>query len=362
MYGTNITGLILAGGAGTRLRPFSYVRPKPMMPVINKPLLQYQIELLRGYGISEIVLCLGREHTEVVRFFGDGHELGVNISYSIEETPLGTAGAIRNAEQYIRNDTVLAMNGDGILDFDLSELADFHSAKHAEATIGLVHVPKPTPCGVVVRDDDSRIRAFQEPDRDLKRSLGSQAVTSTETATVNAGIYVISRAAILSMDPGVEISIEKQFFPALISDGVAVFGHVLDGYWIDIGSPQTYLQANMDLLSGKTLACLPGETVASGYRVQGTVCVDATAQVASTVVLGDAVKIGARVRIGELTSIGSGCIISDGADVEGSVLLENVKIGSGSHIRGCVIDRDSEVGEGVSLGSRSIIGAGSRII
>ena len=356
-------GVIIAGGAGTRLRPFTYVRPKPMMPVVNKPLLQYQVELLKRHGITDIVLCIGSGNSAIEQYFADGSEFGVRIAYSIEETPLGTAGAVRYAEPHFgAHDTMIVLNGDGLIDYDLSVIARFHAERHADVTIGLAEVPRPTPSGIVKIDPENRIVSFDEPDDAGKKLLLSGECEALGFVLVNAGLYVISRTSMERVPYGAECSIEKDFFPSLIRDNEAIFGFELTGYWSDIGSPRNYLRTHHDLLSGKADVCLSGERMSGGYLAMENVRVDPSAFISSEVHIGAGSEIRSGSRITGLTSIGPRCLVGENASIENCVLLENVVIGEGCTLKNCIIDCNSIIGNNISLSDNSVVAASSVVI
>jgi NDP-sugar pyrophosphorylase family protein len=357
-----MTGVIIAGGAGTRLRPLTNSRPKPMMPLAGKPLLQYQVELLRKHAVTDVVFCVGGDVDAVRQHFGAGERYGVRVAYSVESSPLGTAGAVRFAEPYLQSDTLVVMNGDSLIDYDLSAMVRFHSDMKADATIGLMEVPRPTPCGVVTTDAEKRVTAFHEPDLEAKRMLAADRPAEAGTATVNSGVYVIARARLVIIPFGVESSIEKQFFPSIISDGRRVYGFPVSGYWADIGNAGNYLQAHHDLLAGKVDAEILGERTAAGYWTTGECEVAASAEVLPGAHLGAGSKVGPGARITGFAAIGPGCVIGDGSLVDGCVLLENVVVGSGCVLRNSVVDRDSTIGDGVQLADNSVVAAGSVVL
>ncbi|MEN6521692.1 MAG: NDP-sugar synthase [Armatimonadota bacterium] len=352
------TALILAGGAGTRLRPLTYHRPKPMVPIANKPILQYQMELMRRHGISEIVLCVGAGTDAVRDYFGNGDSLGIKIHYSIEDTPLGTAGAVKNAEQYLGSGSFLIMNGDGLVDYDLSSIISFHYYKNADVTIGLMKVPTPTPCGIVKTDSDNRVISFEEPDKTQKKTLGTNAAT-TGFALVNAGVYLISSESLRSIPKGREFSMESEFFPSMIANGKNVYASLLFGKGLDIGAPNQYLNAHYELFAGKIDAEIAGQPTEGGYRMEGDSEIDPSAKIDSGVYIGPGCRIGPHAKISEYSSVGPGCIIGENTVINASALLENVTIGNNCLLRACIIDCDSTVGDDITLGNESILPKGS---
>ncbi len=224
--------LILVGGKGERLRPITNNMPKPMVPVNGRPFLQYHIEELKKAGIKDIVLCTGYLSHKIKEYFGDGSKFSVKISYSVEKTPLGTAGAIKNTEKYI-NDTFIVLNGDSYLKLDYNKLINFHKSKKAKLTIALLKIKDPRRYGLVSIDESAKIISFDEKTNNTKGKL------------INGGIYIVE-PDILKTIPGlVKVSLEKEIFPKLIKQK-NVYGFVVNNYFIDIGTKESYMKAQED--------------------------------------------------------------------------------------------------------------------
>ena len=230
--------IILIGGFGTRLRPLTCNTPKPLLPVLNKPFSLYQIELLKKYGIKDIILCMAYLPSEFKKYFGDGKKFGVKISYAVEKTPLGTGGAIKNAEKFV-NDSVLIFNGDVLTEINLAKLIQFHKNKKSKATISLVSVPDPTSYGLVETAKDGKILQFLE-----KPSTNQITVD-----TINAGTYIFEPEIFKEMPPDVVYSVERELFPALLNKKIPFYGYIYSAYWIDIGTTEKYLQVHNDLMN-----------------------------------------------------------------------------------------------------------------
>ena len=238
--------VVMAGGEGSRLRPLTINRPKPLVPVCNMPVMEHIIELLKLHGISDIIVTLHYLAEEIVSYFGDGKEFGVNIVYSIEDEPLGTAGSVKKAEQHL-DDTFLIVSGDALTDFDLAEVFRFHQEKKALATITLTRVENPLEFGVVITDEDSRIRRFLE-----KPSWGE-----VFSDTINTGIYVLEPEIFDYMEPRKSYDWSKDIFPEILEREHSLYGCVVEGYWCDIGNLQQYRQANYDTFSKKVRTTIP---------------------------------------------------------------------------------------------------------
>ncbi len=332
------------------------------MPLANKPLVEYQVELMARHGARDVVFCAGVGAEAVEDYFKEYSTSELLVKFSIETTPLGTAGAVRFAEPHMNEDTVVVTNGDNLVDYDLSALVEFHKKNRADATIGLMTVPSPTPCGIVRTDDAGRVTAFEEPSEAIKKALASGQIKPDGVVTVNSGIYVLEREALLRIAYGANCSIEREFFPSLVRDGLRVFGYPLAGYFLDIGTPAAYLRAHRDVLSGAVEVDIIGNREPAGFWSMGEVQIDPSAKVSSRCHLGLGCRIGAGAVIDDFSSIGAGCVIGDGAKIEGSVLLENVVVGAGAMLVGAILDKDSRLGDGAVLGAGSIVASGSILL
>ena len=338
----SITAVILAGGQGTRLRPLTNSRPKPVVPLLNIPFLAYQLTLLRRHGVARVVLSCSYLVDEIRQAMGDGRRWGVSLEYVVEAEPLGTAGGVRNAADLVRG-LVVVLNGDILTDADVSAMLRFHAERGSRATIFLTRVEDTSPYGLVELVD-GRVRRFVEKPSPADRT----------TDTINAGIYVLDAALLGRIPAGRVASMEREFFPGLLADAVPCFGWVGDCYWIDIGSPAKYRQAHLDLLAGGVKTDL-GLTGASGDRrsIADDAAVGARAQVTAPVVVGAACRIEEDARVGPSTVLGPGCHVGAGAVVEGTVLWENVSVGSGAVLRDCI------VGAGVRVAPHAQVAPGT---
>ncbi len=308
--------LILAGGFGTRLRPLTFTRPKHLLPIANKPHIEHVFDLLLRHDIVEVVMLTSYLPESFRSVLDKARSNGLEIEVTIEDEPLGTAGAFKNAEGLVGGRRFLAFNGDVLTDVDLTALVDRHVDDRAEATILLTPVDDPSAFGVVPTDDEGRVLGFIE----------KPALEEAPTNLINAGVYVFE-PSILDRIPSAEVwSAEHQLFPALVSEGARVFARGTDAYWMDIGTPEKYLQANLDALSGRyrTSPAVTG----GAFLSDDDVLVDGSAGVVRSV-LGRGVKVGSE------------------ALVEESVLLPEASVGAGARVRRSV------------LGERVVIEAGS---
>ncbi len=336
-------GLILAGGKGKRLRPLTLNMPKPVVPVTNRPFLLYQLDLMKSIGIEEIILSLSYQPRKIEDLLKDGADFDVLIRYAVEGTPLGTAGAVKNAEEWIDSPLVV-FNGDVLTSLDLGSIIETHRATGAVATIVLTPVEDPTAYGLVETDDSGRIERFLE-------KPGADEVTCN---TINAGTYILEPSVLERIPKGQPFSFERELFPALLASGERMTGVVSDCYWIDIGTPAKYLEVHRDILNGKyTSPDVPPPYLASGSLPSGAFVDDVS-------IIGPEVVIREGVRI-ESSVIGSNCKIDAGAHIVDSVIWSTNTIDADARIsgsliaRGCYIGRSAILHPGTVLGGKSVV-------
>lgn len=306
--------LLIAGGFGTRLRPLTLTRPKHLLPIVNKPHLFHVYDLLQRHGIDELVLLtsyLAETFTEAVAV---AKERGMNVEVTHEEVPLGTAGAIKNAARFTGDETFFAFNGDILSDMDLTAALGFHRERGAEATIMLTPVDDPSAYGVVPTDDVGRVQGF------IEKPPPGEAPTNM----INAGVYIFEPSVLARIPEGVEYSAERGLFPGLVAEGAGLYAMPTDSYWMDIGTPAKYLQANMDGLALRFGSTPGGSPDANGSLVAEGASVDPSASVSHCV-------------------IGEGARIEAGAQLEGCVLLPGALVESGARLIRCIL------GEGASV-------------
>jgi mannose-1-phosphate guanylyltransferase len=313
-----VKALVLAGGFGTRLRPLTYTRPKHLLPVANRAHMVHVLDLLQRHGVDDVVLLTSYLASTFDYLVEAARGGGLNVEVRQETEPLGTAGALKNASDLTGGETFLAFNGDVLTDVDLTEIVDFHRRVEAEATIWLTPVEDPSPYGVVPTEPDGRVQRF------IEKPPPGEAPTNL----INAGIYVLEPSVLDRIPPGVMWSIERATFPQLVDAGARLFAIARDAYWMDIGTPQKYLQANLDALDGRFAAegvVLTGDRVAS-----------------------EASRIAPGARV-SCSCLGAGTVIEPEASVEGSVLLPGVTVGAGARVRASVLGEGVKVAPGTSV-------------
>lgn len=329
----------MAGGDGLRLRPLTCDRPKPLVPVCNRPVITYTLDLLADHGVREVFLTLGYMPGPIPRQLGDEYR-GMRLHYRVEEEPLGTAGSVAALREHL-DETFLVLSGDTLTDVDLSALVAFHRRSGALATLGLTRVENPLAYGLVLTDNRGRIRRFLE-----KPGWGE-----IFSDTANTGIYVLEPAALVGVPPRRPYDFSRQLFPSLLQMEAPLYGLVLDGYWCDIGDPAAYLQANLDLLAGRLRFSPPGREVAPG--VWGSRAPEPGVTVEGPALIGEGCRLlpGACLRGGVV--LGPGTVVGPGASLTRSVAWSGVHLEEGVTVTGAVI------GQGVSLGARAAVCEGA---
>ena len=349
--------VVMAGGEGTRLRPLTCNRPKPKVPVANKPIIQHIFELLQCHGITDIAVTLYYLADEIESFFGDGSELGLKLSYSIEDVPLGTAGSVRKACEMLGRERVIVISGDALTDIDLDDVVRFHESKSAMATIVTTRVPNPLEYGIVVFDDEGRIRRFLE-----KPSWGQ-----VFSDTVNTGIYVLEPEVFDYIDSGRSVDFSQDVFPKLLHGGERLFGFVTTDYWCDVGNLQQYREAQIDAVLGKVDVAIPGTKIGHDIWVGDGTEIDPEANLAGPLVIGRNCRIGKGAGCFEYSFIGDNCIIEEDARIHRSVLWANSFVGKSAEIGGTLVGQHGIIKdfvtchEGVVIGDRCRIGQGATL-
>lgn len=350
--------IIVAGGQGTRLRPLTYDRPKPVVPIFNRPFLHHQIEWLCRYGIDDIILTLHYQGDVIERELGDGSRWGVRLRYVYETEPLGTAGAVRQAKPLLGNDPVLVMNGDVLTDVDLGQFLAFHHRYGAAVSIGLTRVSDPTAYGLVFVDDDGRVSRF------LEKPSADEAVVDT----INAGLYWVDPAVLEIVPAQGAYSFERGLFPALLEQGAPIGGYHGRAYWLDIGTPAKYFQAHRDVLAGRLKLAIPeAEQIDDGVWVAAGAEIDRSATLLGPVFVGRDARIGRGARLGPFAVIGEGVEVGDGCRIEETLIWAVSRIGPNCRLTGailaneCKLEADSHLGSGIVLGPRSHLTRGSQL-
>jgi len=333
--------VILSGGKATRLRPLTCNTSKVMIPVLNRPFLQHLVCYLKRHNIVDITLAIGKIPDEVESYFGDGSRFDATIEYSTESVPLGTAGAVKNAERLFDGPFVV-FNGDIFTDIDLTAMTDAHQRRGAIATLALTPVDDPTAYGVVETDGEGRVTRFLEkPSRD--------EVTSN---LINAGIYILRPDILSYIPPNAFVMFERDVFPSVLEAGETMCAYPSDDYWTDIGTPERYLRLNHDLL-GRDIG-------PRGLKFEGKHDIHPSAQVEGPVLIGKGCRVASNCTIEGPTVLGQGCQIREGAVIQSSLLWQDCEIGRGARLRDSILASSCYVG-GESLLDSCVLGDNVRI-
>src|SRR6266581_4712982 len=295
----------MAGGEGTRLRPMTANQPKPLLPVVNRPIMEHVLRLLRRHGFDETVVTVQFLAALVRNYFGDGEEFGMSLQYATEEMPLGTAGSVRNAEDALRDEPFLVISGDALTDMDLTELVRFHKEKGALVTVALAKVPNPLEFGIVITQEDGQIQRF------LEKPTWGQVFSDT----VNTGLYVMEPEVLAEVPPGQVVDWSADVFPKLLDRGAPLYGYVSDSYWEDVGTHESYLKAQADVLARRVQTDIAGFEVSPGVWVAPGAEVDADAVLTGPLCIGDYAKIEAGAVVGDECVIEPEAYLSAGVKV-----------------------------------------------
>jgi mannose-1-phosphate guanylyltransferase len=343
-----VQAVILVGGEGTRLRPLTSTVPKPVVRLVDRPLIVFMLEWLRRHGVDEVVLCCGFLPTKIEDVLGDGSALGLRLHYIAEPEPLGTGGALKFAESHL-DDRFLMLNGDVLTDLDLTAQIAQHEATGAQGTLALVGVDDPTAYGLVRLAGDNSVREFVE----------KPSADEVDTNLISAGAYVLERSVVDRIAPGRNVSIEREVWPALVGDGL--YGFPCEAYWSDIGTPERYLQATFDIIEGRIDTAV-GAQVGSDYlEVADSVANAGRILPPSVIEAGCRIEAGAQV--GGLAVLGRDVRVGAGTLIERSVVLDGGEIGAGCVLRDCIVAPGARIGAntqitgGAVLGERVTIGA-----
>lgn len=345
--------VVMAGGEGSRLRPLTLGRPKPMVPLVNRPMLEHILLLLKRHGITDVILTVQYMASYIQTQIGDGSDLGINVTYSVEEHPLGTAGSVRQAAESLE-DTFLVISGDALTDFDLNAIIDFHKNQGAMATLTLYRVANPLEYGVVITGDDGRIRQFQE------KPSWSEVVTDT----INTGIYVLEPSIFDYYERDQVFDFSKDLFPLLLREDKPLFGYIAEGYWTDVGSIDEYVRATRDVLAGKVSGDW-GMDQQDGVWKEAGVDIDPEAQLHGPIYLGRDVKIMAGAVLHGPTVINDNTVVERRAHIDRSIIWQNTYVGPHSEIRGsllgmeCNIQANAVIFENAVVSDRTIVGRGA---
>lgn len=336
--------VVMAGGEGTRLRPLTCNLPKPMVPLFDKPVMEYSMVLLHQHGIRDVAVTLQYLPKAVIDYFGSGEQWGLNLRYFIEEKPLGTAGSVANARRFL-DETFMVVSGDALTDFPLSEAVLFHQKNGALITIVLTRVPFPLEYGLVLTDSSGRIKRFLE-----KPSWGE-----VFSDTVNTGIYVVEPEVLAYIPEDRPFDFSKDLFPYLLNKGCPLYACILEGYWCDIGNCEQYRQVHYDILQGRVNVNIDANCREGVFLGQGVYIHD-QAEIEGPVFIGKGCQIEAGAKIQALSVLGMGTVVESYASVKNSVLWPGCHVGQRAEIRGAILGRGVKVGQGSLILEGAVVG------
>ncbi len=331
--------MILAAGVGSRMDPLTRAIPKPMVPIVNRPVIDHIVLDLKKHGFTDIRVNLHYLGDVVQKHLGDGSQLGVGVTYSLEEKLWGDAGSVKLSEDFFAGETFLVVGGDDISDIDLTGLLALHRDKNAAATLATTRVEDPSQFGIVITEDDGRITRF------LEKPKGSDVFSNT----ANTGVYIFEPGVFDLIPPGKFYGFGNDVFPQLLAAGRPLYAFHTEAYWQDVGNPLVYRQTNFDALAGKVHVELPLTQSADGVWRGENVTVDPTATLGKLVALGNNVTVGAGVTLGENVIVGDGSVIEDGATLVSTILWDNARVSKNTHLERCIVGTNAQVQSNVAV-------------
>jgi mannose-1-phosphate guanylyltransferase / phosphomannomutase len=345
-----VKAVIMAGGEGTRLRPQTSNLPKPMLPLVGRPMMEHIVSLLRRHGVTDIVVTVAFLPNAIRSYFGDGSELGVRMVYATEETPLGTAGSVRNARDEL-DERFLVISGDVLTDIDLTSVVAFHEKNSALATLALCAVENPLEFGIVITREDGSIERF------LEKPGWGQVFSDT----INTGIYVLEPEIFDAIPEGRAVDFSGEVFPAVLEAGQPIFGFVADSYWEDVGTTAAYLKAHEDILDGKVQVDVSGFELRPGVWLGKGTSIDPGARIEAPSFIGENCTIDQGATLGAYTTLGANARVAARAEVRRSVIGENAYLGPASRVEGAVLGRSCDLRQGARCDPGSVVGEGCLI-
>jgi mannose-1-phosphate guanylyltransferase len=338
--------VILVGGEGTRLRPLTATVPKPVLPLVDRPFLVYMLEWLRRHGVDDVIMSCGFLATSVRNVLGDGSQFGLRLRFVEEPEPRGTAGALKYAEDLLE-DRFLMLNGDVLTDIDLTAQIAQHDETGAVGTLALVPVADPTAYGLVRTNEDRSVKEFVE----------KPTADSIDTNLISAGAYVLERRVLDLIPPDRNVSIEREVWPRLVGEGLYAFAG--DAYWMDIGTPERYLQGTFDILEGNVKTAVI-ERLGADY-VDVADHVECSGRIVPPALVERGCRIDTGAHIGSLVVLGEGVSVGEGSKIERAVVLNGTEIGPGCTLQDCIVAAGVRIGEGTTVSGGAVLGEGVTI-
>jgi mannose-1-phosphate guanylyltransferase len=341
---SSLKAVVLVGGEGTRLRPLTNGLPKSMVPVLNKPFLEHTLAYLKRFGVENVILTVSYLPKVIQDYFGDGSGYEIRLIYSIEENPLGTAGAVKKVERYLPN-TFIVLNGDIFTDLNIAEMLAFHRREKAKITIALIQVDNPCAFGVVEADNNGKVKRFIE-------KPGPENITSN---WINAGVYIIEPEVLQYVPANAHYMFEKGLFPFLLEINEPIFGYRFSGYWLDMGTPEKYLCLNRDLLLSKVRSALIPSLTESKMILDRETTIHPSARITGPIVIANGCRIGQRVHIKGPAIIATDCHIGEDAVIEDTVLWAGANVGAGAVLKQCIVGVNTKIKNNDRIINRTIM-------
>lgn len=342
--------MILAAGVGSRLDPLTRNTPKPMVPILNRPVIEHIVQKLKKHGVTEIMVNLHYLGDVIADYLGDGSRWGLTIHSVREDQLWGDAGSVKRAQAFFQDETFLVVGGDDISDIDITALVKFHRANNAASTIALSEVDDPSQYGIVQIDSTGRIERF------LEKPKGEGVFSKT----ANSGVYVFEPEVFELIPAGAFYGFGNNVFPQLLSEGKPLFGYLSTAYWKDVGNLAVYCQTNFDALAGRVALDIPMKQERPGVWIGDNVTIDPTAIIGSMVAIGSNVTIGAGATIGQDVIIGDGCVIETGVTLCETILWAGARVSAGTHLERCVVGANAQVASNVAIFNGVIVNPNRR--
>ena len=343
--------MILAAGVGSRLDPLTRAIPKPMVPIVNRPVIEHIVHDLKKHGFTEIRINLHYLGDVIQEYLGDGSKFGVKISYSQEDKLWGDAGSVKRSQDFFGSETFMVVGGDDISDINLSEVVAFHKSKKATSTITLTAVDDPSQFGIVITEEDGRISRF------LEKPKGEDVFSNT----ANTGVYLFEPEVFDLIPADTFYGFGNDVFPQLLAAGKPLYGFLSDAFWKDVGNLQVYRQTNFEALAGKVALEFPMPEVRPGVWIGEGTNIDPSAEIGTPVAIGSHVTIGAGAKIGENTIIGDGSIIEAGCTLRETILWEGAHVSAGTQLERCVVGKNASVSSNVAIFDANIMDPARRM-
>jgi len=348
--------VVMAGGEGSRLRPLTIRRPKPMVPIAGKPVMEHILHLLKRHGITEVIVTVQYLASSIEDYFGNGSQFGMRITYSREDVPLGTAGSVKNAEDQL-TEPFLVISGDALTDYNLTDIIRYHHEKKALATLTLAHVPNPLEYGVIITNEEGHITQFLE-----KPSWGE-----VFSDTINTGIYVLDPQIFAYFEKNKQYDFSQELFPLMLNKGDPIYGYIANGYWCDVGNLPEYMRANADVLQGRVDVEIPAKNMGGNIWCEEGVEIDEDAQLYGPIYLAHDCKIKSGAIVHGPSTIGHYTILDERSQVDRSIVWNNSYIGERAELRGAIVGSSTNIKskavmfEGSVIGDNSIVQEGAII-